>query len=101
MKKTFLIIVTLSVLTFSCKKKYATCSEGEVCIKNESNTMVHFAIGGNRYNDSIYPGGSSCFKIGKIKTRPWGGSSEIISLYSDHGDYYFEVTTCHHVEVLH
>lgn len=99
MKKTILFLATLLVFNQSCKKTN-TCSEGEVCIKNASNRMVHYAIGTDQYTDSIYPGQSSCFKIGKIKTRPWGGKSEIVSLYSDHGDYYFEVTSCHHVETL-
>ncbi len=96
MKKIGFFLITIVTFSQSCKK-ISTCSDGEVCLKNESNTIVHYSEGSTIYTDSLYPGQTKCFNIGKIKTRPWGGTSKIVYINSDHGSYSFEVTTCHYV----
>ena len=69
-------------------------------MKNGTNAIIHYSFGGSVYTDELRPGQIVCTSVGKIKTRPWGGSSSTIYFNSDHGSYYFEVTKCHQEETI-
>ena len=91
------IIIALSLILSSCKKEY-NCSNGELCVVNRTKDLVRYSFGGSVYTDELPPGRKACIDVGKIKTRPWGGSSVTVYFNSDHGSYYFKVTQCHQEE---
>lgn len=97
MKKILLLTGLACISLISCRKEF-NCSNGELCVKNAGNSTIHYSFGSSLYTDSLTPGQSACTEVGKIKTRPWGGSSSVVYFNSDHGSYYFEVTRCHQVE---
>lgn len=99
-KKIAPIIISALCLTLSsCRKEY-NCSNGELCVVNKTNDIVHYSFGGSVYTDELLRGQKACTDAGKIKTRPWGGSSSTIYFNSDHGSYYYEVTKCHQEEII-
>lgn len=100
MKKIIFTFFIVSVLVLACNKE-KNCANAELCVKNETGSVVHYAWRSNIYTDSVMPGGTICTTVGELKTRPWGGTYSTTYLNTDHGSYAWDVTRCHQKESIY
>lgn len=100
MKTRILTTLVIGLLILGCSKK-RNCDNAELCVTNETGSVVHYAWQSNLYTDSVMPGGTICTTVGELKTRPWGGTYSTTQLNTDHGDYAWDVTECHQKESIH
>ena len=90
-----LIIVVLTLINLSCKKKkYEQCSHATVCVTNISSTKLPYSWGGSQLNDTLKPGETACKDAGYLDTNPQNESYSMVYFMTPNKSTAIKPTSC-------
>lgn len=92
MKK--IILLLFAIALFACNKDL-NCDNGQLSIKNSTGDTVFYSWGSSWYTDTLLPGATVVYDVGKIENTITSQTSYTVPFNSDHGDYAIDVTRCH------